>query len=147
MERIKLVDGQEYDIKSLNATDTVLSFSVHDVDLGVLVAKMNTDNVRKIEVMSVDQTGLAESESLLMAYAGFTKLDTVSTRYNVVTDTDYTTEDDTTVSGFAEEAHNITTVTLSKPTVIEKTVTKIQEDQETQDAAIEELANLVAGEV
>lgn len=143
MEKIKFNDGTRMQLNSISSTATQLQFSVLDEDKNALEALMkDEEKTSVIQLLSVaENTG---EETLVKGYAGYTTLHSMSTEYDVVTHTDYSTPDRNTESGFAEETNDVTLVTLRKLTKLESQVDELKESQNLQDGAIEDLATVVS---
>lgn len=147
MEKIKFNDGTKLPLHNISSTSTQLTFSVlDDVRNGLEEICKDTDQTSVIQFIEVNKD--TQDESVLKGYAGYTNLVSMKTEYGVITNIDYATTDSTTESGFAEEKHDITTITLQKPSQIEtvtSAITELQESQAEQDETIAEI--LYGGEV
>ena len=145
MEKIKFNNGTSLELHDISSTSTQLAFSVlDDVRNGLEDVCKDEDNTEVIKLISVNDSC---DETILKGYAGYTNLVSMKTEYDVTTNIDYETTDSTTASGFVEEVHDITTVILAKPTVIDKVASELEELKESQalqDGAIEELAEVVS---
>jgi len=146
MNRIKFNDGTKLPLHNISSTSEQLTFSVlDDVRNGLEEICKDAEKVSVIQFIEVNEE--TQDESVLKGYAGYTNLVSMKTEYGVVTNIDYETTDSSTASGFAEEAHDITTVLLAKPTQIETVASELdalKESQSLQDGAIEELAEVIS---
>ena len=147
MDKIKFNNGTKLPLHNISSTSEQLTFSVLDnVRNGLEDICKDTDNVSVIQYIDVNDETL--DEEILKGYAGYTNLVSMKTEYGVITNIDYEATDETTASGFVEEAHDITTVVLRKPTQIEKAtsaIDELKESQALQDGAIEDLATVING--
>ena len=142
-ELVKFANGASYDVQNIRSTDKALDFEVQDVDKNALETILtDKDNVGIIKYMQKDTE--TQDETLLKAYAGYVNLSRMNTLYGVVTSVDYETQDETTESGFAEEKHNITTITMIKPSKTEVELERLKTSQSLQDGAIEEMAGMIS---
>lgn len=138
-----LLSGMSYDVQNVRSTDSLLKFELCDVDKMVLESILkNKENVNIIKYIQKDMN--TQDETLLKAYAGYVNLSQMDTKYGVVTKVDYETRDETTQSGFAEEKHDITTVSMMKVSKVESDIEKLRETQELQDGAIEDIAGAIS---
>lgn len=146
MKKIKFNDGTKLPLHDISSTSERLTFSVlDDVRDGLEEICKDAEKTSVIQFLEVNEE--TQDETVLKGYAGYTNLVSMKTEYGVITNIDYETTDSTTASGFAEEAHDITTVVLAKPTQIETVASEIdalKESQALQDGAIEELAEVVS---
>ena len=142
-ELVKFANGASYDVQNIRSTDNALDFEVQDADKNALETILaDKDNVGIIKYMQKDTD--TQDETLLKAYAGYVNLSRMNTLYGVVTSVDYETQDEATESGFAEEKHNITTITMIKPTKTEVELERLKTSQSLQDGAIEEMAGMIS---
>lgn len=142
MNKIKFNDGTRLPLHNITSTSEKLIFSVlDDVRNGLEDICKNTDALSVIQFIDVNEE--TQDESVLKGYAGYTKLVSITTEYEGLTSNiDYTTTDSTTKSGFVEEKHDVTTVTLQKPSQIAamtSAITELQESQAEQDDTIAEI--------
>lgn len=142
-EQIKFANGVSYDLSKISSVNNNLTFSIKDVDKVELEKLLkDTSNVKIIKLISKSEE--TQDETLIKAYAGYVNLSIMKTEYGIVTNIDYSTQDETTESGFAEEKHDITTVILIKPSKTEAELAAIRESQVLQDGAIEEMASMLS---
>lgn len=142
-EKVKLSNDLEFFIASIkeDPTNNKLIIVVHDVSRSELEAAFsNSEATAVIALILFDDT----NEVTQKKFAKYTTLSSMNTDYRVVTSIDYDTEDSSTDSGFKEIKSTVSTITLSKKTIIESTIEDIQGDQAAQDSAIEELASIVS---
>lgn len=143
MNKIKFSDGTRLLLKDISSTAISLTFSVLDDSRNELEAILkDSEKTTLIQFLSVNET--TQDETVVKAYSGYNTLKTIKTEYGVVTNIDYSTQDETTESGFAEEKHDITTVILIKPSKTESELAAIRESQALQDGAIEEMASMLS---
>jgi hypothetical protein len=142
-EFIRFANNAFYDAYNMQSTNDMLSFELYDVDKNVLESVLTgKDNLSIIKYLQKDMETLGET--LLKAYSGYVNFEQMLTRYGVVTNIDYETQDDSTQSGFAEESHDITTITLRKPSQVESELKKLKEAQTIQDGAIADIAGMIS---
>ena len=145
MEKIKFANGgTRLPLHNISSTDTELTFSVLDANkVNLEEICKDTENTSVIKFVNVDEN--TQNETVLKGYAGYTNLVSMKTEYNVTTNIDYETVDSTTVSGFAEEMHDVTSVVLRKPSQVEKMASAIGDLQESQLEQDETIAELMFG--
>ncbi len=142
-EFIRFTNGASEDVHNMQSTNDVLTFEMYDLDKNAWESILiDRNNTKIIQYLQKDTETL--DETLLKAYSGYVNLDQMLTRYGVVTNIDYETQDDSTQSGFAEESHNITTITLRKPSQVESELEKLKESQTIQDGAIADMAGMIS---
>lgn len=142
-EKTKLNNDLEFVIASIeeDSKNKTLTIVVHDVSRSKLeTAFSDPDATSVISLILFDDS----NETVQKKYAKYVKLCSLNTDFGVVTSIDYETEDRSTESGFKEITSDVSTITLSKKTLIESTIEDIQGDQAAQDSAIEELASMVS---
>ena len=142
-EKVRLSNDLEFLIQSIkeDSASNTLVFVIHDVSSKELEeAFSNSDATSELSLILFDDS----SEFVQKKYADYTSLVSLANQYNVVISTDFDTRDTTTQSGYAEVTATVSTVKLSKKSLIEATIADIQAAQEAQDSAIEDLANIVS---
>lgn len=123
MKKIRLVDQTEIEIYNITQSGDTLQIDILNGDATALEEIFkDADNLSVIQYYV--------GEDLMIAYARFDQLQSYAKRMNQVLAVDYTIEDETTDSGFAETKADVLTVTLAKLPKIESV-----EDQTEQNRA------------
>ena len=112
MKKIRLVDQTEIEIYNITQSGDTLQIDILNGDATALEETFNdADNLSVIQYYV--------EEDLMIAYARFDQLQSYTKRMGQVLAVDYTIEDETTDSGFAETKADVLTVTLAKLPKIE----------------------------
>ena len=123
MKKIRLVDQTEIEIYNTTQSWDTLQIDILNGDATALEEIFkDADNLSVIQYYV--------GEDLMIAYARFDQLQSYTKRMSQVLAVDYTIEDETTDSGFAETKADVLTVTLAKLPKIEAV-----EDQAEQNRA------------
>lgn len=123
MKKIRFVDQTEIEIYNIVQSGETLRIDILNGDATALEELFkDADNLAVIQYY-VDA-------DMMVAYARFDQLQSYTKRMNQVLAVDYTIEDETTGSGFAENKADVFTVTLAKLPKIE-----VVEDQTAQNRA------------
>ncbi len=123
MKKIRLVDQTEIEIYNITQSGDTLQIDILNGDATALEEIFkDADNLSVIQYYV--------EEDLMIAYARFDQLQSYTKRMGQVLAVDYTIEDETTDSGFAETKADVLTVTLAKLPKIEAV-----EDQTEQNRA------------
>lgn len=123
MKKIRLVDQTEIEIYNITQSGDTLQIDILNGDATTL-----EETFKDADNLSVIQYYV--EEDLMIAYARFDQLQSYTKRMGQVLAVDYTIEDETTDSGFAETKADVLTVTLAKLPKIESV-----EDQTEQNRA------------
>ena len=124
MKKIRLVDQTEIEIYNITQSGDTLQIDILNGDATAL-----EETFKDADNLSVIQYYV--EEDLMIAYARFDQLQSYVKRMSQVLAVDYTIEDETTDSGFAETKADVLTVTLAK---LQKIVDVAnQTDQNTAD--------------
>lgn len=124
MKKIRLVDQTEIEIYNITQSGDTLQIDILNGDATAL-----EETFKDADNLSVIQYYI--EEDLMIAYARFDQLQSYTKRIGQVLAVDYTIEDETTDSGFAETKADVLTVTLAKlPKIVE---VANQTDQNTAD--------------
>lgn len=124
MKKIRLVDQTEIEIYNITQSGDTLQIDILNGDATAL-----EETFKDADNLSVIQYYVGED--LMIAYARFDQLQSYTKRMGQVLAVDYTIEDETTDSGFAETKADVLTVTLAKlPKIVE---VANQTDQNTAD--------------
>ena len=112
MKKIRLVDQTEIEIYNITQSGDTLQIDILNGDATALEEIFkDADNLSVIQYYV--------GEDLMIAYARFDQLQSYAKTMNQVLAVDYTIEDETTDSGFAETKADVLTVTLAKLPKIE----------------------------
>lgn len=112
MKKIRLVDQTEIEIYNITQSGDTLQIDILNGDATALEEIFkDADNLSVIQYYV--------GEDLMIAYARFDQLQSYAKKMNQVLAVDYTIEDETTDSGFAETKADVLTVTLAKLPKIE----------------------------
>lgn len=112
MKKIRLVDQTEIEIYNITQSGDTLQIDILNGDATALEEIFkDADNLSVIKYYV--------GEDLMIAYARFDQLQSYAKKMNQVLAVDYTIEDETTDSGFAETKADVLTVTLAKLPKIE----------------------------
>ena len=112
MKKIRLVDQTEIEIYNITQSGDTLQIDILNGDATALEETFkDADNLSVIRYYI--------EEDLMIAYARFDQLQSYTKRMGQVLAVDYTIEDETTDSGFAETKADVLTVTLAKLPKIE----------------------------
>ena len=124
MKKIRLVDQTEIEIYNITQSGDTLQIDILNGDATALEETFkDADNLPVIQYYV--------EEDLMIAYARFDQLQSYTKRMCQVLAVDYTIEDETTDSGFAETKADVLTVTLAKlPKIVD---VANQTDQNTAD--------------
>lgn len=123
MKKIRLVDQTEIEIYNITQSGDTLQIDILNGDATALEEIFkDADNLSVIQYYV--------GEDLMIAYARFDQLQSYTKKMSQVLAVDYTIEDETTDSGFAETKADVLTVTLAKLPKIEAV-----EDQTEQNRA------------
>lgn len=124
MKKIRLVDQTEIEIYNITQSGDTLQIDILNGDATALEETFkDADNLSVIRYYI--------EEDLMIAYARFDQLQSYTKRMGQVLAVDYTIEDETTDSGFAETKADVLTVTLAKlPKIVD---VANQTDQNTAD--------------
>ena len=124
MKKIRLVDQTEIEIYNITQSGDTLQIDILNGDASALEEIFkDADNLSVIQYYV--------GEDLMIAYARFDQLQSYAKRMNQILAVDYTTEDETTDSGFAETKADVLTVILAKlPKIV---AVADQTDQNTAD--------------
>lgn len=106
--------------EKMAASETELRFCVRDV-----ADKSALETICKdVEATRIITYGQYDSDTLqveeIKKYAQYTALSYMGTQYGQVTGIDYSTEDDTSESGFAEQTADITEIRLQKKSYVQR---------------------------
>lgn len=112
MKKIRLVDQTEIEIYNITQSGDTLQIDILNGDATAL-----EETFKDADNLSVIQYYI--EEDLMIAYARFHQLQSYTKRMGQVLAVDYTIEDETTDSGFAETKADVLTVTLAKLPKIE----------------------------
>ncbi len=112
MKKIRLVDQTEIEIYNITQSGDTLQIDILNGDATAL-----EETFKDADNLSVIQYYI--EEDLMIAYARFDQLQSYTKRMGQVLAVDYTIEDETTDSGFAETKADVLTVTLAKLPKIE----------------------------
>lgn len=112
MKKIRLVDQTEIEIYNITQSGDTLQIDILNGDATAL-----EETFKDADNLSVIQYYVGED--LMIAYARFDQLQSYTKRMGQVLAVDYTIEDETTDSGFAETKADVLTVTLAKLSKIE----------------------------
>lgn len=112
MKKIRLVDQTEIEIYNITQSGDTLQIDILNGDATAL-----EETFKDADNLSVIQYYV--EEDLMIAYARFDQLQSYVKRMSQVLAVDYTIEDETTDSGFAETKADVLTVTLAKLPKIE----------------------------
>lgn len=124
MKKIRLVDQTEIEIYNITQSGDTLQIDILNGDATAL-----EETFKYADNLSVIQYYI--EEDLMIAYARFDQLQSYTKRMGQVLAVDYTIEDETTDSGFAETKADVLTVTLAKlPKIVD---VANQTDQNTAD--------------
>lgn len=124
MKKIRLVDQTEIEIYNITQSGDTLQIDILNGDATAL-----EETFKDADNLSVIQYYI--EEDLMIAYARFDQLQSYTKRMGQVIAVDYTIEDETTDSGFAETKADVLTVTLAKlPKIVD---VANQTDQNTAD--------------
>ena len=124
MKKIRLVDQTEIEIYNITQSGDTLQIDILNGDATAL-----EETFKDADNLSVIQYYV--EEDLMIAYARFDQLQSYTKRMGQVLAVDYTIEDETTDSGFAETKADVLTVTLAKlPKIVD---VANQTDQNTAD--------------
>ena len=124
MKKIRLVDQTEIEIYNITQSGDTLQIDILNGDATAL-----QETFKDADNLSVIQYYI--EEDLMIAYARFDQLQSYTKRMGQVLAVDYTIEDETTDSGFAETKADVLTVTLAKlPKIVD---VANQTDQNTAD--------------
>lgn len=124
MKKIRLVDQTEIEIYNITQSGDTLQIDILNGDATAL-----EETFKDADNLSVIQYYVGED--LMIAYARFDQLQSYTKRMGQVLAVDYTIEDETTDSGFAETKADVLTVTLAKlPKIVD---VANQTDQNTAD--------------
>ena len=124
MKKIRLVDQTEIEIYNITQSGDTLQIDILNGDATAL-----EETFKDADNLSVIQYYI--EEDLMIAYARFDQLQSYVKRMSQVLAVDYTIEDETTDSGFAETKADVLTVTLAKlPKIVD---VANQTDQNTAD--------------
>ena len=124
MKKIRLVDQTEIEIYNITQSGDTLQIDILNGDATALEEIFkDADNLSVIQYYV--------GEDLMIAYASFDQLQSYAKKMNQVLAVDYTIEDETTDSGFAETKADVLTITLAKlPKIV---AVASQTDQNTAD--------------
>ena len=124
MKKIRLVDQTEIEIYNITQSGDTLQIDILNGDATALEEIFkDADNLSVIQYYV--------GEDLMIAYARFDQLQSYAKKMNQVLAVDYTIEDETTDSGFAETKADVLTITLAKlPKIV---AVASQTDQNTAD--------------
>ncbi len=111
MNKIVFSDNTEIQITGVTQSGDTLAITLESSDLNSVIGKFQEST--RTSVMRY-YAGL----DLIRGYAGFTKLHDVVFTPDVVTDINYTAEDPTTESGFAEETADKCIVTMKRVSML-----------------------------
>lgn len=124
MKKIRLVDQTEIEIYNITQSGDTLQIDILNGDATAL-----EETFKDADNLSVIQYYI--EEDLMIAYARFDQLQSYTKRMGQVLAVDYTIEDETTDSGFAETKADVLAVTLAKlPKIVD---VANQTDQNTAD--------------
>lgn len=124
MKKIRLVDQTEIEFYNITQSGDTLQIDILNGDATAL-----EETFKDADNLSVIQYYI--EEDLMIAYARFDQLQSYTKRMGQVLAVDYTIEDETTDSGFAETKADVLTVTLAKlPKIVD---VANQTDQNTAD--------------
>ena len=124
MKKIRLVDQTEIEIYNITQSGDTLQIDILNGDATAL-----EETFKDVDNLSVIQYYV--EEDLMIAYARFDQLQSYVKRMSQVLAVDYTIEDETTDSGFAETKADVLIVTLAKlPKIVD---VANQTDQNTAD--------------
>lgn len=124
MKKIRLVDQTEIEIYNITQSGDTLQIDILNGNATAL-----EETFKDADNLSVIQYYV--EEDLMIAYARFDQLQSYVKRMSQVLAVDYTIEDETTDSGFAETKADVLTVTLAKlPKIVD---VANQTDQNTAD--------------
>ena len=136
MKKIRLVDQTEIEIYNITQSGDTLQIDILNGDATALEETFkDADNLSLIQYYV--------EEDLMIAYARFDQLQSYTKRMGQVLAVDYTIEDETTDSGFAETKADVLTVTLAKLPKIES----VEDQTEQCRADIDYIAMETGGNV
>lgn len=143
MKKIKFANGNSYELQGYDSTQTQLNFRLYESDVNAMKEMLqDASNTALIQIVDVNEE--TQDEKVLAAFKGYTNLSAISTEYGVVTSNDYSTEDDSTESGFAEVKHDISKFSMTKASKVDIALESLKESQAIQDGAIGDLGEAVS---
>ena len=107
MNKIIFSDNTEMQIADVTSDGDTLTVTVDTSDANSVIEKFQDKTATSV-------IRYYSGIDLIRGYAGYTKMQDVKFEPNVVTSVDYTTTDQTTESGFAEETTDRCIVTMKK---------------------------------
>ena len=138
MKKIKFTNGESFELQGYDSTTTQLNFRLYESDVNSMKEMLqDASNTSLIQIVDVNED--TQDEKVLVAFKGYTNLSAISTEYGVVTSNDYSIEDDSTESGFAEIKHDISKFSMSKATKVDEDINALKSSQAEQDETIAEL--------
>lgn len=143
MRIIRFSNGESFELQGYDSTATQLNFRLYESDVNSMKEMLqDSSNTSLIQIVDVNED--TQDEKVIVAFKGYTNLSAISTEYGVVTSNDYSTEDDSTESGFAEVKHDISKFSMSKATKVDIALESLKESQAIQDGAIGDLGEAVS---
>lgn len=141
MNKIRFSDNTEIEVSGVSQAGDTLSIQIETSDLNAVRAafKDKPEATRRMRYYV--------GADLLRGYAGYTRLAKVEYHPDVVKDIDYSVEDDTTESGFAETVVDMVTVQMQKVadnasaavSALDTRVTSVEAD-------VQSISNAIMGE-
>lgn len=111
MNKIIFADNTEMQIADVTSGGDILTVTIDTSDANSVITKFRDKSATAV-------MRYYAGTDLIRGYAGYTKIQDVRFEPDVVTSTDYTTTDQTTESGFAEETADRCIVTMKKVSML-----------------------------
>lgn len=141
MDKIRFSDNTEIEVSGVSQVGDTLSIQIETSDLNTVRAafKDKPEVTRRIRYYV--------GTDLLRGYAGYTKLTGIEYQPDVVQSIDYSVEDDTTESGFAETVVDMVTVKMQKASENASAAVSALDARVTSvEADVQSIGNAIMGE-
>ena len=141
MHKIRFSNDTEIEVSGVSQAGDTLSIQIETSDLNAVreAFKDKPEATRRMKYYV--------GADLLRGYAGYTKLSGITYQPDVVKDIDYSVEDDTTESGFAETVVDMVTVQMQKVAENASAAVSALDTRVTNvEADVQSISNAIMGE-
>ena len=141
MHKIRFSNDTEIEVSGVSQAGDILSIQIETSDLNAVreAFKDKPEVTRRMKYYV--------GADLLRGYAGYTKLSGITYQPDVVKNIDYSVEDDTTESGFAETVVDVVTVQMQKVAESASAAVSALDTRVTNvEADVQSISNAIMGE-
>ena len=141
MNKIRFSDNTEIEVSGVTLAGDTLSIQIETSDLNTV------RNAFKDKPLATNRMRYYVGTDLFRGYAGYRKLTGIEYQPDVVQEGDYSSEDDTTESGFVETVSDVVTVKMRKSVEATTAAVSALDTRVTSvEADVQSISNALMGE-